>query len=217
MSKHWRFVLILVALSLFALPFSASAQTGERFEVQTDRLNARTGPGIEFPVVAQLGRGGVYDVLAYSPTRNWIQIDLGFTTAWVFRHLGTVTSPSGVVTTGNVVTTTTTNTANLGQGGGGGAPATTTTTVVVTTVGTQTIEDFNSTIGVLGNLYVRTGPDTSFRPLTIIPLGGRATPIGRNAGGSWIQVDYQGTVGWVFATFVAAPPAVNLSALPVTG
>ncbi|MEO1646527.1 MAG: SH3 domain-containing protein, partial [Chloroflexota bacterium] len=168
----------------------------------------------DHPVVAQLGQGAMYDVLAYSPTRNWIQLDLGFTTAWVFRHLGTVYSASGVVSEANTPTTTVTVTnASLGQGGGG-KPA---TVVVNTIIDAQTSAEFNSTIGVLGNLNLRAGPSTTFRILWRIPYDERATPIGRTATGSWIQVDYEGTVGWVSARYIAVPPSINIAGLPVTG
>lgn len=210
MSKLWRFVFILGAVALFAFP--TAAQTGDVFMVQTASLNARTGPGIEFPVVARLGQGAMYDVLAYSPTQNWIQIDLGFTTAWVFRRLGTIYSTSGIVSEANASTTFTVQ--SLGQGGGAEPPA---PVVITTVIDAQTPAEFNSTIGVLNNLNLRAGPSTNFRILWRIPTGDRATPIGRNATASWIQVNYEGQVGWVSARFIAVPPSINLASLPVTG
>ncbi len=225
MFKHlMRGLLLTLIMALFALP--SFAQTGDTFRVTVQNMNARSGPGIEYEVVARLPRSGMYDILQYSPTANWVLLDLGFTQAWAFRHLGEVSSPvTPAMMTGTITTTTTTvfDPSSLGQGGGFAAPvipvitmpSVTETGVDLTVTSTQA--EFNSTIGVIGTLRVRSVPSLNARILTAIPPEGRPTPLGRTARGTWIQVDYEGTVGWVYFLYVAFPPAIDVTALPVTG
>ena len=218
LKKVLRGLLLILAVTVLALP--VFAQTGDRFRV-TQSMNARSGPGIEYDVVARLGPGGIYDIIEYSPTANWVLIDLGYTQAWAFRHIGEVISLNPVTTT-TTTTTTTTVVTNAGQGGGGGAPVVTVTTPLVTSTGvdlsvTMSQDEFNSTIGVLGTLRIRSAPSLSGRIITVIPYGQRATPIGRNYNGTWIQVNYEGTIGWVYFQYTAFPPAIDVTQLPVTG
>ena len=214
-----RTILFGLIATLFALP--TFAQTGDTFHVTADVLNARTGPGIEYEIVARLGGGAEYAILDYSPTRNWVLLDLGFTQAWAFRHLGEVSSPVTVVTVPQV--TTTNVDPSLGQGGGIVVPVITSSSVsLVTETGvdlsvTSTIEEFNSTIGVTRTLRLRFAPTFNSRIVSAIPYDQRATPIGRNAMGTWIQLEYEGTVGWGYFLHVVFPPAIDVRTLPITG
>lgn len=218
MSKQiLRLVAIVVALLIFTVP--TFAQTGDTFRVMAQTLNARTGPGIEYDVIAQLGRGAEYPIVAYSPTRNWVLLDLGFAQAWSFRHLGEVISP--VVVT--VIETTPTNVdPTLGQGGGVVVPTIVYTNQNVTETGvdlsvTITQEEFNSTLGVISNVRIRIEPTFESRIISFIRYGDRATVLGRNFNGTWIQVDADGVVGWVYFRNVILPPAIDVVALPITG
>ena len=222
MFKHLtRGILLVLTVALFALP--SFAQTGDTFRVTVQNMNARSGPGIEYEVVARLPRSGMYSILQYSPTANWVLLDLGFTQAWAFRHLGEVSSPVAPVMTTTTITTTG-STASLGQGGGFAPPIITTTMVIpdVTETGvnltvTSTQSQFDSTVGVLGTVRLRSAPSLNARILTAMPPEARPTPLGRTSRGTWIQVDYNGTVGWAYFLYVAFPPAIDVTALPVTG
>ncbi len=214
-----RTLLFALIVTLFALP--TFAQTGDTFRVTADVLNARTGPGIEYDIVARLGGGAEYSILNYSPTRNWVLLDLGFTQAWAFRHLGEVRSP--VTVTIPQVTPPTVVAPSLGQGGGVVVPVITSSSLpLVTETGvdlsvTSTIEEFNSTIGVTSTLRLRFAPTFHSRIISAIPYDQRATPIGRNAMGTWIQLEYEGTVGWGYFLHVVFPPAIDVRTLPITG
>ncbi|MGJ3238692.1 MAG: SH3 domain-containing protein [Anaerolineae bacterium] len=218
-----RSMLLVLIMALFSLP--VIAQTNDTFRVTAPTLNARTGPGIEYDVVARLGAGSSYPIVSYSVTRNWVLLDLGYTQAWAFRHLGRVTSafqPNSVLTT-QPATTTSNGLGALGQGGGFAPPVEIIITQpLVTETGvdlsvTSTSAEFNSTIGVTTNLRMRNAPSSNGRILTVIPFDQRATPLGRTANGTWIQVAYGDTVGWVYFLYVAFPPAIDVRALPVTG
>lgn len=216
-----RTILIIILVALFALP--SFAQTGDTFRVTAQGMNARSGPGIEYEVVARLSRSGMYSILDYSPTRNWVLLDLGFGQAWAFRHLGEVTvQRTTVVTTNTTTTTPIFDTSGFGQGGGFLPPAVTIIMPTVTETGvdltvTSTQGEFNSTVGVIGTLRIRTAPSLSAHVLAAIPPEGRPTPLGRTSTGTWIHVNYEGTVGWVYFLYVSFPPAIDVRTLPVTG
>jgi N-acetylmuramoyl-L-alanine amidase len=227
-------ILALVIASLTILVAPVAAQS-DLFRVSSTS-NVRTGHGIEYPVIGQVYTGYVFDILAYSPTANWVQIDLGNgRNGWVFAHNGEITRLSNntpiVSTNAPVVTTPTTS--SLGQGGGapapstsvivtvpssslgqgGGAPAPITSSTQIT--GIMTIEEFNSTVGVTASANMRRGPALWHNVVWIIPYGERVVPVARNANGTWILVQYAGREGWVFFELIAAPPAIDLTALPV--
>lgn len=203
--------IVILSLLVFLLALPSFAQ-GDTFRVTGATANVRSGPGIEYDIIGTIRRSSQYPIVAYSVTRNWVQLDFGNAQGWVFRHLGEVNSVSAFGTGGAVVNapsttvTTSTNSASLGQGGGVAAPV---------VFGGIDPDYFNSTIGVTNSLRVRSGAGLEYRILTVIPYGQRAVPLARNANGTWILVDYNGVQGWVYLLYVAAPPSINLGALPV--
>lgn len=228
MNKVISLAILIVCMALIIAPVSAQTAT---FTLTSDVANVRTGHGIEYPVIGQIFQGSIFPIIAYSPTANWVQLDLGGgRNGWVFVHLGTV---NGNGTNTPIVTT------NLGQGGGGGAPNTGGSVVIAPTTaqatgnlgqgggfpapstsssqitGTMSIEEFNSTVGVTASANMRRGPGLSFGIVWIIPYGERAVPLGRNANGTWIYLNFDGREGWVFFELIAAPPDIDLTALPV--
>ena len=230
MNKVISLVFLIVCLVLVIAPVSAQ---NAHFTLTSDVANVRTGHGIEYPVIGQIFQGTVLPIIAYSPTANWVQLDLGGgRNGWVFVHLGVVSGSSAntpIVTTnsgqgggggsptvgtgGAVVNAPTTAqaTGNLGQGGGFPAPSTSSTQIT----GTMSIEEFNSTVGVTASANMRRGPGLGFGIVWIIPYGERAVPLARNANGTWIYLNFDGREGWVFFELIAAPPDIDLTALPV--
>jgi uncharacterized protein YraI len=51
----------------------------------------------------------------------------------------------------------------------------------------------------LSNVNIRSTPGINTGVLSVLPPGGQATAVGRTSGNNWIQIDYQGTRGWVAA------------------
>lgn len=60
--------------------------------------------------------------------------------------------------------------------------------------------------GVDTTLNLRSGPSTNDAILTSIPLGCLVTLLGET-NGDWLKVDYRGTVGWCFNTYLETVPA----------
>lgn len=65
---------------------------------------------------------------------------------------------------------------------------------------------------------LRSAPTTTGTDvLTIIPRFTIVRVIGRNANNSWLQVDYNGQVGWVLGSLFFSPTPLNFASIPVTG
>jgi len=210
----------IVVLLVAGFAVFTQGQTGTYVRVSTDRINVRTGPGIEYDIIGQAFFGNTFPVVEYSYTGNWLHVELGNgATGWVFHALVTEYTAGGTPVVGNAVLQPDTT---LGQGGGsavvvpqndlgqgGGALPDTTTVFAVD------LSYFNSTIGVYVNVNMRIGPGEDYRVIWVLPYDERAVPIARNATGSWILVQYAGYEGWVSSRYVVAPPSVNLAALPL--
>lgn len=209
--------LLVLLVAIFAI--FTQAQTGTYVRVSTDRVNVRTGPGIEYDIIGQAFYGNTFPVIEYSYTGNWLHVDLGNgSSGWVFHALVTEYNNNGTPVVGSA----TVQGSTLGQGGGavaipdnslgqgGGAAPVTTTTIVAVDLST-----FNSTVGVLANMNMRIGPGTEYRAIWVLPYDQRAVPIARTATGSWILVQYGGYEGWISGRYVVAPPAIDIAALPV--
>jgi uncharacterized protein YraI len=67
------------------------------------------------------------------------------------------------------------------------------------------------------SVNVRSGPGTNFGVLAVIRQGQGAAVLGRNASGTWWQVNYNGIVGWASSNFAVIQGGVDLSRIPVTG
>ncbi|MBK8135322.1 MAG: SH3 domain-containing protein [Chloroflexi bacterium] len=64
----------------------------------------------------------------------------------------------------------------------------------------------------------RNGPSTDGTEiLTIIPTYTIVRVVGRNTASSWLQVEYNGRIGWGLATLFYSPTPLNYGAIPVTG
>ena len=67
---------------------------------------------------------------------------------------------------------------------------------------------------VRANLRLRTGPGTQFEQIGTVEWGDTAGIVGRSADNNWLQVTYEGLVGWVTNFFGAIDGDVN--AAPIT-
>lgn len=80
-------VLILVLMFMcFSQITPVKAELEAEVTINTDYINVREGPGLEFPLVKKIYRGEVYPVV--SENNQWIEIMLGSgTTGWVAEWL----------------------------------------------------------------------------------------------------------------------------------
>ena len=59
------------------------------------------------------------------------------------------------------------------------------------------------------NLNVRSGPGLDYDVVAVISEGSSYPALGRNDDGSWVEIDADGTIGWVSAEWVEVAPSVD--------
>lgn len=80
----------------------------------------------------------------------------------------------------------------------------------------EQLDRISRTVGVPNNLILRSAPSREAESLGNIAASTRLTPIGRNEAATWLQVNYNGTVGWVSVYFIQPPQGFDPFALPIT-
>lgn len=174
----------------YSLISGSSGGTGGQYPatatVTAYRLNVRTGPGTNFPIIAKLNYGDVVPLTGYrNGNGSWVQIALANgTEGWV-----SATYIRSTVPVGNLIPITgTTPPPPVG-----GQPA-----------------------GVVKAywLNVRTGPDVGFGIITTLPGGTGVALIGRDYSSTWLKVIIpDGRQGWVNAYYIDTN--VPVATLPV--
>lgn len=155
-------------------------------------LNVRSGPGVAYGVVGTLGRGDGVNLIGRNFDASWAQIVLpNGTRGWVNSGWLVPSIPI----------------ANLpitdGAGGGQTPPAS-----PGWTGPTGTVTAFY--------LNVRYGPDVTFGAFSRVSRNQTVGLVGRNASGTWIQIQiFGGASGWVNANYVR--PSTAIANLPITG
>lgn len=175
----------LIALCMLLLSIGGGvAQYGVRVVVVNEHLNIRISPAIGAPVIATVNAGHVFDLVdARSGDNQWVRVDYLCNQGWI-------NLAPAVVLEGDIMTLPTADPRSMPYGGFDSPRA-----------------GFTSRIGsVLGaatdGLRVRSGPSTAYPTLANINFDETFSILGRNRCGSWVQVNFQGTLGWVSATFI---------------
>jgi uncharacterized protein YraI len=161
--------------------------------VLANTLNVRDFPAtVGTNVLTKINRGQVYGVVARLADSSWWQINVNGVNGWVFGQLVSVANGAAVP----IVSPS--------------APTVTVTQPVASPTG------FTATT--LTNLRLRADPRVSGNnTLTTIPRGTQVAIVGRNATASWLQVNFDGQVGWVSAAFTSITPPLILNLVPVNG
>jgi uncharacterized protein YgiM (DUF1202 family) len=167
--------------------------------VNTNRLNVRSGPGLNFNVFATLIQSQAVTLEGRNADGSWLQVRLPagrlgwVSSAFIAANLEIANLPVITSVTAPVVST----------------PSVTTTTPGIGGLATGMVINTN-------RLNVRSGPGPNFSLLTTLSLNQLVTLEGRNTDGSWLQVRLaDGQLGWVSSVFVA--PNLTITNLPVTG
>ena len=179
------------------LTLSLQAQ-GVRAVVVNEFVNVRTVPAIGATVIDSVPSGFVFDaVTARSADSQWIRVLHGGEEGWV--NLTPLTVLSGDVNSLPVADPRTI------PYGGNEAPRAGRTDAVGPVVAAAT-----------DGLRVRTGPSTAYPQIANINFNQVMTLTGRTASGTWYQVSFEGTLGWIAARFVRIISG-DVMALPVDG
>ncbi len=153
-------------------------------------LNFRDAPTTAAAIIGKLRSGERYGVTGRNAESTWYRLNVNNQAGWVSALYVSVDN-TGVVPV-------------VGSGSTGGTPI---TTPVPT--GLQVIA--------LANVNLRSGPSTDNGVLTVMPRGANAELIGRTSATNWLQIRYNGVLGWVNFPYVQATTPLDFSTLPVSG
>ena len=77
-------------------PTPQATPTVPRAITQPERMNLRAGPGTQYAVAGSAPAGSAFEVLAFAPGREWLQVRVSETEepAWIFGSLVNLTGPT---------------------------------------------------------------------------------------------------------------------------
>lgn len=161
--------------------------TGVTGVVNTSVLNVRSGPGVNFEVVAKVNRNDPVTLTGRNADSSWVQIITATrASGWVNRGFLRITR-------GNVQTLPVLGAGQPPPGDSSGVRART-----------------------LSSVRLRSGPGTQFGQLGTLGWGVVVEVVGRSANNEWIQARFGTVTGWIYAAYLQVI-AGNLGNVPVTG
>lgn len=171
--------------------------------VITGQTGVHSQPGgVSGLVLTEIHYGDQYPALGINPARTWIQINVNGIIGWVDRATVYLTNINSLPVIQDSVPPTLTPAFITS------IPPTFAPPTAVTTSYTVTATPYA--------VNVRSGPGTQFDELATMQAGSTARVIGRNASGTWWQVNYSGIVGWVSSIYAVIEPGANIDAIPIT-
>lgn len=150
------------------------------------RLNLRQGPGVFYSIIDVLAQGDVLRLLGRNEASTYVQvISPNNQQGWVYAPLIQTSVPIG----------------NLPLADG--------------TVSDPQVGPTATVSNAVNALYVRSGPGSTFDPITSIVRGQQVRLIGRNQAGTWIKIQLaDGRQGWSSTNYLVS--SGGFSGLPVT-
>ncbi|MBC8098032.1 MAG: SH3 domain-containing protein, partial [Armatimonadetes bacterium] len=185
---------VLLALLLTTV-VTTGAQSGVRAVVSNDTANVRIFPAIGAEVIANVPSGYVFEfVTGRSGDGQWLRVEFNGDEAWV--GIAPLTILSGDV-----------NALPVGDPrsipyGGFEAPRS----------GQSSATSVN-TVRVTNGLRVRSGPGQGYPTLANMFAGTVVPVFGRTISNRWVQVNYQGTLGWVSSGFLEFQNGLAITSL----
>ena len=198
MRRHfigWIFIIALMTIGIAG----TNAQSGIRAVVINENLNIRITPAIGATVIDTVEAGYVFDIItARSGDNEWLRVDYQCSEAWI--NLAPIQ-----ILEGDISTLPTADPRSIPAGGFDAPRA-----------------GFSDATGpILGRatdgVRIRSGPSTGYPTLANINFNQQFYITGRNRCASWLQVQFEGTLGWVSATFVQQIGEGNVQTLPEGG
>lgn len=219
--KKWFLVIFLFAMLLLTSQVFAKqseAQTPTAV-VSAGLLNVRSGPAVEYSVVATVSGGSIVTLLGRNEDSSWAYIQTAAAVkGWVNASYITPSVPISTLDLVTDGTTTPTATPTATAIATNTPTPTTTTTPAPTSTPTPTATAVSGAAAtvVTGALNVRSGPSLAYGPIAVVNQGTVVSLIGRNADSSWAKIRLSnGTEGWVNADDAYISPNVSISSLPV--
>ena len=190
--------LCLGVLSWF--PAGILAQHGVTAVVVNEFANVRIVPAIGAEVLGTVPAGYLFEIVTgRSPDEQWIRVDFNGDEGWVgLAPLRVLSGDLGALPVADP--------RSIPYGGfeSPRAGLTSATSPVIGRLATS-------------GLRVRAGPSRGYPVLADAPRYTEMPLLGRTASNRWIQVNFEGTLGWVTSSFVEFAPGQNITSLPIDG
>lgn len=171
---------------------AAQRATSNLYVTAYRRVNIRSGPGTEFNVLGVLVPGQTADIIGTSGEDNeWLQIRYDGADGWVAYFVVTVSGDVSILDGERTLDSELQ--ANMELGG-----------IVQNQV--IVITRFNTNL--------RAAPQFGSQVVTVIPYDTTLQAVARAGGQQWLQVEYEGTRGWLISSLVNIG-ASDVDALPV--
>ncbi len=175
------------------------AQYGVRLLITNEFANVRVLPALGADVRGSVPAGYVFDIVTgRSADGEWFRVDFNGDEGWV--NITTLTIIEGDV---NALPVADPRTIPYG---GFEAPRAGLSAATSATVGR--LLDF---------LRVRAGPSTAYPVLANAPRNAVVPILGRTVGNNWIQINFEGTLGWVSTRYVEIQNSATLLGVPIDG
>lgn len=177
----------------------AFAQSGIRALVVNDASNVRVIPAIGAEVIGSVPSGYVFEFInARSADGQWIRVDFNGNEGWV-----NITPL--VFLQGDISTLPVADPRSIPYGGFESPRA------------GQTNAVSPNIIRVTNGLRIRNGPSRGYPTIGNMFANTLASVYGRTASNSWIQISYNGILGWVSTEFVEFQNGLQITSLPIDG
>ncbi|MFN8374966.1 MAG: SH3 domain-containing protein [Anaerolineae bacterium] len=174
------------------------AQDGITALVTSEFANVRITPALGSEVIASVPAASRYPATARSADNQWVRIDFNGDEGWL--HISTC-----VVQGGDIAALPVADPRTIPYGGFE-SPRSGYTSQLGPIAGTA--QDW---------LRVRAGPGLGYPILANVPINETFWILGRTISNTWVQVNYQGTLGWVAIRYVSIVGAFDIGTLPVDG
>lgn len=172
---------------------------GIRVVVVNELLNIRLTPAIGAPVIDTVEAGYAFDrITARSGDNQWVQVDYLCQEGWINL------TPT-VVLEGDINVLPIADPRSMPFGGFEAARAGFTT------------QTGSMIAKATSGLRIRSGPSTGYPTIGNINYNQQFGLLGRNRCASWVQVSFEGTLGWVSASYIQPISAGNVQNLPENG
>ncbi|NWF69783.1 MAG: SH3 domain-containing protein [Chloroflexi bacterium] len=197
MRKRALWLVTLVALLWVTIGVS-SAQEGLTVLITSEFANIRIIPALGAEVIASVPAASRYPATGRSADNQWVRIDFNGEEGWL--NITTLVVQGGDINSLPVADPRTI------PYGGFESPR----------------SGYTSSLGPMTGvardwLRVRAGPGLGYPILANIPIDQTFWILGRTISNTWLQVNFQGTLGWVAIRYVTITGGFDIGVLPVDG
>lgn len=174
------------------------AQGGVQAVVVNDIANIRVVPALGADVMGSVPSGWAFTATARSPDNQWLRLSFNGDEGWI--NVATITVLSGDTNSLPVADPRT-----IPYGGFESPRA------------GLTNKTSSITAKLTSGVHLRAGPSTGYPTLANPPINSVVPLLGRTASSTWVQMNFEGTLGWASSQYLELQNGANLAQLPIDG